>query len=127
MQREIIRTTAAPAAIGPYSQAVRVQNTVYCSGMLAIDPASGTLVGDTAQAQTEQIMKNITALLGSFGARCEHVVKTTIFLTDLSAFSAVNAVYGASFPSDPPARSCVEVSRLPKDALVEIEVVAVLA
>lgn len=126
MQKEIIRTTASPAAIGPYSQAVKVQNTVYCSGMLAIDPASGTLVGDTAEAQTAQIMKNIAALLGSFGAKYENIVKTTIFLTDLSAFSAVNAVYGAAFPSDPPARSCVEVSSLPKDALVEIEVVVTL-
>lgn len=125
MQKNILKTNAAPAAIGPYSQAVEAGGAVYLSGMLAIDPAAGVLVGDDAPSQTRRILKNISALLESQGMRVENVVKTTVFLTDLSAFGAVNAVYGETFAANPPARSCVEVSRLPKDALVEIECVAV--
>ena len=125
MQKKIIATTAAPAAIGPYSQAVSANGFLYLSGMLAIDPASGTLVGEDAPAQARQILKNISALLASEGLSIDNVVKTTVFLTDLGAFVAVNAVYGETFAGNPPARSCVEVSRLPKDALVEIECVAV--
>lgn len=125
MQKKIIATTAAPAAIGPYSQAVSANGFLYLSGMLAIDPASGALVGEDAPSQTRQILKNISALLASEGLSIENVIKTTVFLTDLGAFGAVNAVYAEPFASNPPARSCVEVSRLPKDALVEIECVAV--
>ena len=125
MQKKIIATTAAPAAIGPYSQAVSANGFLYLSGMLAIDPQTGSLVGGDAPAQAKQILKNISALLASEGLSIENVVKTTVFLTDLAAFGAVNAVYGETFAKNPPARSCVEVSRLPKDALVEIECVAV--
>ncbi|MPM32419.1 2-iminobutanoate/2-iminopropanoate deaminase [bioreactor metagenome] len=125
MQKKIIATTAAPAAIGPYSQAVSANGFLYLSGMLAIDPQTGSLVGEDAPSQAKQILKNISALLASEGLTIENVIKTTVFLTDLSAFGAVNAVYGETFAKNPPARSCVEVSRLPKDALVEIECVAV--
>jgi 2-iminobutanoate/2-iminopropanoate deaminase len=125
MQKKIIATTAAPAAIGPYSQAVSANGFLYLSGMLAIDPAAGSLVGDDAPAQARQILKNISALLASEGLSIDNVIKTTVFLTDLGAFGAVNAVYAETFTNNPPARSCVEVSRLPKDALVEIECVAV--
>ena len=125
MQKKIIATSAAPAAIGPYSQAVSANGFLYLSGMLAIDPQTGSLVGGDAPAQAKQILKNISALLASEGLSIENVVKTTVFLTDLSEFGAVNAVYGETFAKNPPARSCVEVSRLPKDALVEIECVAV--
>lgn len=125
MQKKIVSTSAAPAAIGPYSQAVSANGFLYLSGMLAIDPGTGSLVGGDAPSQAKQILKNIGALLASEGLTIENVVKTTVFLTDLSAFGAVNAVYGETFAENPPARSCVEVSRLPKDALVEIECVAV--
>ena len=119
--KQILSSAAAPAAIGPYSQGVRSGSLCFCSGMLPIDPASGALVGETAREQTGQVMKNLAALLASLGLTPAHVVKTTVFLTDLSAFPEVNEVYGALFSENPPARSCVEVSRLPKDALVEIE------
>lgn len=125
MEKRIIRCAEAPAAIGPYSQAVAAGGFLYLSGMLAIDPNSGALVGGDAIAQASQILKNIVTLLSSEGLGVENVVKTTVFLTDLSAFGAVNAVYGETFAENPPARSCVEVGRLPKDALVEIECVAV--
>lgn len=123
--KRVVSTSVAPAAIGPYAQAVEAGNTLYLSGMLAIDPETGALVGESAADQTRQILKNIAALLGSEGLTCKNVVKTTVFLTDLSAFAAVNAVYAETFSADPPARSCVQVSRLPKDALVEIECIAV--
>lgn len=126
MEKIIIKTTAAPAAIGPYSQAVSAGGFLYLSGMLAIDPATGEMVGSDAPTQARQIMRNISALLESRGLSAENVVKTTVFLTDLNSFAAVNAVYGETFLVDPPARSCVEVRRLPKDALVEIECVAAL-
>ena len=122
---QIVQTDKAPAAIGPYSQAVSANGFLYLSGMLAIDPAAGVLVGEDAPTQAKQILKNISALLASEGLSIENVIKTTVFLTDLAAFGAVNAVYGETFAKNPPARSCVEVSRLPKDALVEIECVAV--
>ena len=125
MEKRIVRCAEAPAAIGPYSQAVAAGGFLYLSGMLAIDPATGALVGEDAPAQAKQILKNIAALLKSEGLSAENVVKTTVFLTDLSAFGAVNAVYGETFAENPPARSCVEVGRLPKDALVEIECIAV--
>jgi 2-iminobutanoate/2-iminopropanoate deaminase len=126
MQKNIVKTEKAPAAIGPYSQAVSAGGFLYLSGMLAIDPATGEMVGTDAPAQAGQILKNISALLESQGLSTANVVKTTVFLTDLNAFGAVNAVYGETFAQNPPARSCVEVSRLPKDALVEIECIAVL-
>ena len=124
MKKQMIQTSAAPAAIGPYSQGVIAGEWVFLSGMIAIDPATGDLVGATAAEQTEQICKNIAALLESQGLQPENVMKTTVFLTDLGEFAAVNAIYGELFDAEPPARSCVEVSRLPKDALVEIECIA---
>ena len=124
MIKRIIRSDAAPAAIGPYSQAVCAGEMVFLSGMLGIDPATGALSGDTAAAQARQACANIRALLASEGLTEQNVVKTTVFLKDLSEFAAVNAVYGELFSVDYPARSCVEVARLPKDALVEIECIA---
>lgn len=125
MTKSVISTKTAPAAIGPYSQGVTANGLTFFSGTLAIDPQTGDMVGDTAEAQTAQIMKNIAALLDAAGLTMGDVVKTTVFLTDLNAFGKVNEVYGRFFPNDPPARSCVQVARLPKDALVEIECIAV--
>lgn len=118
MNKTIISTSAAPAAIGPYSQGVRVGDLFFFSGMIPIDPATGALVGEDAPAQAEQVCRNIRALLAAASLTPAHIVKTTVFLTDLSAFAAVNEVYARLFESEPPARSCVEVSALPKGALV---------
>jgi 2-iminobutanoate/2-iminopropanoate deaminase len=125
--RDVVSTPAAPAAIGPYSQAVRVGNLVFCSGQIALDPKSGQLVGDgDVVAQTRQVMANLGAVLEAAGTQLSRVVKTTIFLIDMGDFSAVNQVYGDSFASAPPARATVEVRRLPRDARVEIEAIAVV-
>lgn len=125
--REVVATEAAPAAIGPYSQAVRVGNLVFCSGQIALDAKSGQLVApDDVVAQTRQVLANLRAVLEAAGAGMAQVVKTTIFLVDLGDFAAVNQVYGESFSSAPPARATVEVSRLPRDARVEIEAIAVV-
>lgn len=126
MTRTIIRTDRSPAAIGPYSQGVRVGDFFFFSGMIPIDPATGALVGEDAAAQAAQVCKNIRALLASQSLTPGNVVKTTVYLTDLSAFAAVNAVYAELFDSEPPARSCVEVAALPKGALVEIECIAAI-
>jgi 2-iminobutanoate/2-iminopropanoate deaminase len=127
ISRDVVATAAAPAAIGPYSQAVRVGNLVFCSGQIALDPKTGQMVaaGDVV-AQTRQVMANLTAVLEAAGATLAQVAKTTIFLVDLGDFTAVNQVYGESFPSAPPARATVQVSRLPRDARVEIEAIAVV-
>ena len=124
MEKIIISTENAPKAIGPYSQAVRVGNTVFLSGQLGIDPATGEIRGDVAD-QTLQALDNIAAILRAVGLTCEHVVKTTVFVKDLDDFETVNRVYAEVFSRDAPARSCVEVSRLPKRGLVEIECIAV--
>ena len=121
---EKIFTENAPAAIGPYSQAVRFGNLVFLSGQLGLDPATGTLK-DGIVAQTRQSLDNIGAILTSLGLTYAHVVKTTVFVKDLDDFATVNDIYGTVFGQDAPARSCVEVSRLPKRALVEIECIAV--
>lgn len=127
ISRDVVATAGAPAAIGPYSQAVRVGNLVFCSGQIALDPKSGQMVApEDVVAQTRQVMANLTAVLEAAGARLGQVVKTTIFLVNLGDFTAVNQVYGESFPSAPPARATVEVSRLPRDARVEIEAIAVV-
>jgi 2-iminobutanoate/2-iminopropanoate deaminase len=123
--KKSISTLNAPAAIGPYSQCIYAGGMYFLSGMLGIDPDTGAFAGDTAAEQTEQACKNIDALLDQAGLTMEHIVKTTIYLTDLKQFADVNEVYGSFFTQDPPARSCVEVSRLPKNALVEIECIAV--
>lgn len=122
-----IRTTHAPAAIGPYSQAVRVGDLLYTSGQVALDPATGALAPGGVREQTERVIENLKAVLAAAGASPAQVFKTTVFLKDMGDFAAMNEVYGRHFAGEgivPPARSTVEVARLPKDALVEIEVIA---
>ena len=119
----IINTDKAPAAIGPYSQAIRIEDMLFTSGQLGIDPATGKLA-DGVEAQTKQSLKNIEAILESARFTKTDVVKTTVFIKDMDDFAAVNQVYSDFFGDHKPARSCVEVARLPKDGLVEIEVVA---
>ena len=122
--KQTIHTHQAPAAIGPYSQAIRAGNLVFCSGQLPISPQTGQLSTGSIAEQTEQVMQNVRAILTAAGASLGDVVKTTIFLADMNDFAAVNEAYGKFFQVDPPARSTVQVARLPKDARVEIEVVA---
>ena len=124
--KEIISTASAPAAVGPYSQAVKIGNTIYCSGQIAIDPATGMFNGSGIKAQTEQVIKNISALLSAAGADFSDVVKTTCFLADINDFAEFNAIYAEYFTGKP-ARSCVAVSALPKGALLEVEVIAVIS
>ena len=124
--RQAITAPGAPAPIGPYSPALRAGNLLFVSGQIALDPATGALVDGDVAAQTEQVMRNLAALLDAAGASFAHVVKTTIYLADLGDFAAVNDVYGRHLGTPPPARATVEVSRLPKDARVEIDAVAVL-
>jgi 2-iminobutanoate/2-iminopropanoate deaminase len=125
--KSAIATTAAPAAIGPYSQAIRIGDTLYTSGQIPIDPATGEFVPGHITQQTEQVCKNLSAILLQAGLDFTHVVKTTVFLKDMQDFAAMNAVYAKHFApagTIPPARSTVQVAALPKDALVEIEVIA---
>ncbi len=124
--KKIINTSKAPGAIGPYSQGVQAGNTVYFSGQLGIDPATGKLAEGGVAAQAKQSIKNIEALLESVGATVDNVVKTTVFLTDMSNFADVNVAYSELFKSDFPARSCVAVYQLPLGGLVEIEITVVL-
>ena len=123
--RKPVSTPNAPAAIGPYSQAVVCGNVVYTSGQIPLDPATGAVVGDDVRAQAEQVMKNLGAVLTAAGASFETTVKTTCFLADMGDFAAFNEVYAAYFTTNP-ARSCVAVKALPKGALVEVEVVALV-
>ena len=125
MNRDIIHTDQAPAAIGPYSQAVRAGQLVFTAGQLGIDPTTGKLV-EGVEAQTHQAMRNLQAILQAAGSDLAHVVKTTIFVADLNDFATINTVYGSYFEGAPPARSTVQVARLPLDARVEIEMVAVV-
>jgi len=122
--REVISTPDAPQAIGPYSQAIRANGLVFVSGQVAIDPATQQVIEDDVAAQTERVMKNLAAILKAAGSGLEKVVRSTVFLKNMGDFAAMNAVYGKYFSSAPPARSTVEVSRLPKDVLVEIDVIA---
>jgi 2-iminobutanoate/2-iminopropanoate deaminase len=130
MERTPIRTAQAPAAIGPYSQAIVVpvgdRRMIFCSGQVALDPATGAMVGggDVA-AEARQVMDNIAAVLAAAGATLDHVVKTTIFLADMADFATVNQIYGERFTDAPPARSTIQAAGLPKNARVEIEVVAI--
>ena len=121
--KEIISTPNAPAAVGPYSQAVKTGGFIWCSGQIALDPESGVLVSNEIKSQTEQVMKNISAILAASGATFEDVVKTSCFLADINAFAEFNDVYAKYFTGRP-ARSCVAVAALPKGALVEVEVIA---
>jgi len=124
MSRKIIATDKAPAAIGPYSQGVSTGGFVFFSGQIPLDPATGEMVQGGIKAEAERVMENIGAVLAAAGLSFDSVVKSTIFLTDLANFGAVNEVYGKRFPQNPPARSTVEVKGLPRGALLEIEVVA---
>ena len=118
-----IHTQKAPAAVGPYSQAVVINGLVYTSGQIALDPETGNLVGDTVEAQAQQVMKNLKAVLEAAGTKPENAVKTLCFLTDMNDFAAFNEIYAKTF-TEKPARSCVAVSALPKGALCEVEVIA---
>ena len=122
--RSAISTTQAPAAIGPYSQAIRSGDLLFTSGQIPLDPATGNIVDGDITEQTRRVMANLGALLAAAGATFADVVKTTIFLVDMGDFAKVNAVYGPHFAAVPPARSTVQVARLPKDARVEIEMIA---
>ena len=124
--REIVLTDRGPKPIGPYSQAVKSNGLLYMSGQVALDPKTGEVTGSTIAEQTDRAMNNIKGILEAAGTNLHHVVKTTVFLKDMNDFAAMNEVYGKFFPSAPPARSTVQVSRLPKDALLEIEVIATL-
>ncbi len=126
MQKNIIETTKAPAAIGPYSQAVKTGNLLFVSGQIPLNPHTGTLITDGIEAETHQVMKNLQAILTAAGTTLEAVVKTTIFLKSMDDFANVNTVYASYFTGNYPARETVEVSRLPKDARVEISVVAAI-
>lgn len=124
--KTIIRTPNAPAAIGPYSQAVVHGKLVYCSGQIPLDPQTMTFVSDLVEEQAEQVMKNLEAVLLAAGSGFEHVLKCSIFLASMDDFATVNAVYGRYFPHNPPARETVAVKTLPKNALVEISCIAAL-
>ena len=125
-QREIISTSNAPAAVGPYSQAVRIGDLVYSAGQIPLNPETGKLVEGGIEAQTRQVMQNLIAVLEAAGTSLTNVVKTTIYVTDLGDFATLNQVYGSYFNSNPPARSTVQVAALPLGANVEIEMVAVI-
>lgn len=125
MQKEIISTTNAPAAIGPYSQGIKIGDLVFTSGQLPVNPATGELVSEI-KAATKQSLENVKAVLEQAGSSLDKVVKVAVFVSDMNNFGQVNEVYAEYFKENPPARSCVEVARLPKDALVEIEAIASL-
>jgi 2-iminobutanoate/2-iminopropanoate deaminase len=128
MSRKVIQTSQAPAPVGPYNQAIRAGSMVFCSGQVALDPATGSVVGggDVAQ-EAEQVMKNLEAVLSAAGANFKDVVKTTVFLTNMQDFATVNAVYARYFDeATAPARACVQVSVLPKNVKVEIDCIAVV-
>ena len=126
-ERQSISSAGAPRAIGPYSQAIRAGNLLFLSGQIPLDPISGAVVDGDVTAQTERVLQNISAVLKASGASFANVVRTTVFLADMNEFAAMNAVYGTYVVDPPPARSTVQVARLPKDVRVEIDVIAVLA
>lgn len=125
MSREIISTTNAPSAIGPYSQGVKIGNLVYTSGQIPVNPATGELEMDIKKA-TKRSMENVKAILEEAGTSLDNIIKTTIFLKNMDDFALVNEVYAGFFNENPPSRSCVEVARLPKDAVIEIEAIALI-
>lgn len=128
MAREVVQTEKAPKAIGPYSQAIKVDcgKMIFCSGQIPLDPQTGAMIEGDVAAQTRRVMENLRAVLEAAGAGLEHVVRCNIFLADMNDFAVVNEVYGQYFPKDPPSRATVQVARLPKDARVEIDCIAVL-
>ena len=123
--KTIISTDKAPQAIGPYSQAVEVNGVIYTSGMIPINPADGTLVTGSVEEQAEQALKNLKALIEESGSSMDKVIKTTVFIKDMNDFAKINEVYARYFTDNYPSRSCVEVARLPKDVLIEIEAIAI--
>lgn len=126
LTRIIVRTDKAPGAIGPYSQAVKTDSQVFVSGQLALDPVSGNLVAGDVQAETRQALNNLKHILEAAGSSLDKVVKTTVFIKNMDEFPRINEVYAEFFQENPPARACVEVARLPKDANVEVEAVGLL-
>lgn len=124
--KETISTEKAPGAIGPYSQAVKTENMVFCSGQIPIDPATGNFVSDDVAEQTRQVLKNLSAVLEAAGTDLKNVVKTTVFLADMNDFTPMNEVYAEFFSENKPARATVQAARLPRDARVEIECIAVV-
>lgn len=127
MTKEILHTDAAPAAIGPYSQAVRAAKTLYVSGQIGVDPKTGDFAGPDVESQARQALKNLLGILRKADVGYDSVVKTTVFLTDMGDFAAVNRIYAEAFSENPPARSCVAVAALPKGAKVEVEAVVDLS
>jgi len=125
--RTTINTNAAPGAVGPYVQGVRAGNLLFVSGQIALDPATGALVEGGVEDQTRRVMTNLAAILEAGGSGLDRVVKATVYLTDLEAFEAMNRVYASFFPGDKPARVCVEVSRLPRNSVVEIDAIGIVA
>lgn len=125
MERKLIKTNNAPQAIGPYSQGVVINNMVYTSGQIPINPQTGDLISDI-QAATKQSLENVKAVLEAGGSSLENVIKVSIFLNDMNDFAKVNEVYATYFNENPPARSCVEVARLPKDSVIEIEAIGIV-
>ena len=125
MEKHIINTNNAPAALGPYSQAVKVGNVLYTSGQLAINPVTGEFINDDIKKATAQSLDNVKAILEEAGSSLDKVVKTLVFLKDMSDFDLMNEVYSQYFSTNPPARSCLQAGKLPKDALIEIEVIAI--
>lgn len=123
--KNVIKTDKAPQAIGPYSQAIEVNGMVYTSGVVPIDPATGNVVEGDIKVQATRVFESMKALLEAAGSSCEDVVKTTVFIKDMNDFAALNEIYADYFTGDFPARSCVEVARLPKDVLIEMEAVAI--
>jgi 2-iminobutanoate/2-iminopropanoate deaminase len=121
---EVVATENAPGAIGPYSQAIKANGMVFCSGQIPIDPATGQFVSDDVAGQTEQVFKNLEAVLKAAGSGLEKVVKTTVFLADMNDFAAMNDVYARFFTENKPARATVQAARLPRDARVEVECIA---
>ena len=124
MTKEIVSTDKAPGAIGPYSQAIKAGGMVFCSGQIPIDPATGNFVSDVVAEQTEQVLKNLSEVLEAAGSSMDEVVKTTVFLADMNDFAEMNEVYSRFFNENKPARATVQAARLPRDARVEIECIA---
>lgn len=125
MKKEIISTSKAPAAVGPYSQAIKIDNLIFTSGQIPFDPETNELVGEDIESQTRQVFKNISAVLKEAGVTLDNVVKTMVFIKNMDDFNTVNEIYSEFFTENPPARSAIEAARLPKDILIEIDVIAV--
>jgi 2-iminobutanoate/2-iminopropanoate deaminase len=127
MNKEVISTPNAPSAIGPYSQAIRAGNLLFVSGQISIDPSTGNVIDDkTIQGQTRRVLQNLIAIVEAAGGSAQNIVKTTVFLRDMSDFAGMNAVYSTFFTASPPARATVEAARLPRDVFIEIDCIAVI-